>query len=179
MKSPTLLGLFLFLTLPMLAQQQKNVEPRSIEVQTVSNKAGDRPQIALIKKTKSGVADWFNIFGGTSYERATDVTTSPDGGYIILGSTSSYGNGNYDLILIKTDADGQQEWFKTFGDFYNEYGVSIQTAPSGNYIIAATKQLCTGKKNDFSLCKDYPWKLELDPSGNLIKEQVSDQAVKR
>ncbi|GAB5555714.1 MAG: hypothetical protein Sapg2KO_53050 [Saprospiraceae bacterium] len=179
MKSPTLLVLFLFLTLPMLAQQQQNAESRSIAVQTVTNTAGDRPQIALIKKTKSGVADWFSIFGGTSYERASDVTETPDGGYIILGSTSSYGNGNYDLILIKTDANGQQEWFKTFGDFYNEYGESIELSPSGNYLIGATKQLCTGKKNNFSLCKDYPWQLELNPSGNLIKEQVSDQAVKR
>lgn len=185
MKSPMLWCAFLLWTLPILAQQTKKMDAPNqmesdlIEVQTASNAPGDYPQIALLQKNERGAVNWFSIFGGTSYEKAADVASTADGGYIILGATSSYGNGNYDLILIKTDATGQQEWFKTFGDFYNEYGKTIKVAANGNLLIEATKQLCTGEKNNFSKCKDYPWQLELDQTGKLVKEQIGDQPVKR
>ena len=92
--------------------------------------------VYLIKTDSSGDTLWTNTLGGSSYDTGYSVQQTSDGGYIIAGTTHSYGAGQYDVYLIKTDAFGDSLWTNTFGGSDDDYGYSVQQTADGGYIIA-------------------------------------------
>jgi hypothetical protein len=62
--------------------------------------------IFLIKTDANGNLQWAKTYGGTYWEEAYSVQQTSDGGYIVAGYTTSFGAGNRDFFLIKTDANG-------------------------------------------------------------------------
>ena len=92
--------------------------------------------VYLIKTDASGSQQWSKTFGGTGEDTGSSVQQTDDGGYIIAGTTDSFGAGGKDVYLTKTDDDGNQEWSKTFGGTVNDAGLSVQQATDGGYILA-------------------------------------------
>lgn len=69
----------------------------------------DASDIVFVKVDRDGNEEWKRIIGGSRMDRARSVTALSNGGYILTGSTQSYGSGNQDLLIIKTDASGAYE----------------------------------------------------------------------
>ena len=63
-----------------------------------------------------------------------------DGGFLIAGNAESYGNGNPDVYLLRTDAAGEQIWQKTYGGSGSDYGWFLLEAPDAGYAIAGEKE---------------------------------------
>jgi uncharacterized delta-60 repeat protein len=102
---------------------------------TYSFGAGDY-DIFLIKTDANGNIQWAKTYGGTDDEEVSSVQQTSDGGYIVAGLTRSFGAGGDDIFLIKTDANGNIRWAKTFGGTYSDRATSVQQTSDGGYIVA-------------------------------------------
>ncbi len=96
---------------------------------------------------------WTKTFGGIYSESGSSVEQTSDGGYIIAGSTTSFGSGQSDVYLIKTNSLGDTIWTRTFGGNLEDIGYSVEQTSDGGYIIAGPTQSYGGPPEDFYLIK--------------------------
>jgi len=82
------------------------------------------------------VKSFAKTYGGTYEDIAYSVHQTSDGGYIVAGLTTSFGAGDYDIFLIKTDANGNVQWAKTYGGIDENGAFSVQQTSDGGYIVA-------------------------------------------
>ncbi|MEA3357598.1 MAG: hypothetical protein U9Q67_04150, partial [Patescibacteria group bacterium] len=104
---------------------------------TESFGAGGR-DFLLVKIDSQGKVEWSRTFGGSGDDEAYSVQQTSDGGYIIAGYTESFGPGDIDFYLVKTDSQGMEEWSKTYGGDVNSVAYSVQQTSDGGYIVAGT-----------------------------------------
>ncbi len=89
----------------------------------------------IIKINSAGTIQWQKTFRGTGTDRAYDIRQTTDGGFIIAGSTDSFGNGATDAWIIKLDSSGTLKWGKAIGGSAGENARTILEAYDGGYII--------------------------------------------
>lgn len=139
-----------------------------VEVSTVHCGSSDECDIQVVKKDADGKMVWRKILGGSSYDKAGEIISTGDGGYLVLGSTSSFGSGNYDVFLARLNKDGQILWQKSYGGFFNEYGLKISMAEGQDvFEIEGTQQICT-TPNVSDQCRDQAWSFRIDSNGKKI-----------
>jgi pimeloyl-ACP methyl ester carboxylesterase len=104
--------------------------------------------------------EWTQPYGGTSSDTARALVRTSDGGYAIAGYTNSYGAGQADAWLVKTDANGNTQWSKTYGGADADYANALVQTVDGGYALAGLTYSYGAGGTDF-------WLVKADSSGNL------------
>ena len=63
------------------------------------------------------------------------VRQTDDGGFILVSSTTQYGNLYCDVYLVKTNLDGEIVWSRTYGGALTDLGLDVKQTDDGGYII--------------------------------------------
>ena len=123
--------------------------------------------VYLVKTDANGDLLWEKTFGGADYDKGYSVRQTSDDGFIITGWTNSSGAGGTDVYLIKTDAEGNASWEKTFGGTNDDQGYSVQETSDGGYIITGT----TNSQHDPCNTEYDVYLIKTDANGNLLWEK--------
>src|SRR5690606_35070494 len=73
-------------------------------------------EIALLKISQSGNIVWARKYTGAGNDLPYSIIELPDSGFIIVGSTTSFGAQSEDIIVIRTNNFGIPLWTKTIGE---------------------------------------------------------------
>ncbi|WP_146201627.1 hypothetical protein [Sediminitomix flava] len=106
--------------------------------------------LSLWKISSTGTQEWKYTFGGRETEEVAEMIQSNDGGYVIVGSSDSYGSGRdiKDIWAIKVDKNGKQVWTHTYGSATSiDEGKAIIPAHDGGYVIMGTTYNLGGESN--------------------------------
>jgi hypothetical protein len=140
--------------------------------------------IWVVKLSQTGVIQWQKCLGGSSYEWGAFIQQTTDGGYIVLGTTTSNdgdvsGNhGGYDIWLVKMSQTGVIQWQKCLGGTALEGVGSIHLTTDGGYILAGSTASNNGDVSGWHAGYDiddngntYPlpdcWLVKLDNAGTI------------
>jgi hypothetical protein len=101
-------------------------------------------KLLLMKTDENGSMEWEKEFFPNSpyyYSGGGAVQLTSDGGYIV-GGTSRNDNWSTEILLLKTDENGSEQWNRTFGNSgWDEwdYGYTVIETVDGDYILGGTQ----------------------------------------
>ncbi len=122
--------------------------------------------VFLVKVNEEGETLWTRTYGGEGNDYGYDIIATPDSSYLIVGSTSSFGQGSSDVYLIKIDNNGRIIWQRTYGGVYPDGGFSITFTYDSCYVISGyTKSFSNNLDCDLYL-------LKINQNGELLWEKI-------
>jgi hypothetical protein len=77
-----------------------------------------------------------NRYGGASSDQCMGIANAPEGGFMLVGSTWSFGAGSSDGWIVRTNSEGDSLWSKTYGASSYERFTSIISTRDGGFAIA-------------------------------------------
>lgn len=118
----------------------------------------------ILKLSAKGSVEWNKTFGEEGYEVPDYAIQTIDGGYAVVGHTTSYSDGLKDGWIVKIDSDGDLEWDKHYGGANNEVFHFIDQTKNGDYIVL-------GYTSSFG-DQDNMWYLKLDKNGEIDQNKT-------
>jgi len=114
---------------------------------------GTDNDLLLVKFNSSGVEEWTKTVGGAEHDYGSSVAQTSDGGYVMTGYSNSYGGTDVDLLLVKFNSSGVEEWTKTVGGALNDYGYSVAQTSDSGYVVTGQSASYGGTDIDLLLVK--------------------------
>ncbi len=110
---------------------------------------------------------WMKEYGGLENEDLRDFIQTSDGGYILVGQTSSFGAGGSDIWVLKVNSDGDSIWTNIIGEVDDDYCSSVVQTNDGGYVVSGQ----IGNEINGSLIK-------IDASGDLLWSKKINREIR-
>jgi hypothetical protein len=94
---------------------------------------GDNLQ--LIRTDSNGDTLWTRGYGGANFDICAVAKQTSDGGFVLAGASKSWGAGNYDYLVIKTDSMGVVQWSNVYGGTADDRANDIIEISTGGYMV--------------------------------------------
>ena len=120
---------------------------------------GTSSDIWVLKLSSEGDVEWQKAYGGDADDSAYYVQQTMDGGYIVVGNTNSFGDGD-DIWVLKLSPVGDVEWQKTYGGDADDSAYYVQQTMDEGYIVV-------GNTNSFGDGSIDFWVLRLSSTGDV------------
>ncbi|MGB3340756.1 MAG: hypothetical protein WBB37_04665 [bacterium] len=91
--------------------------------------------VYLVRTDALGDTLWTRTYGGDEYDYSYSLCKTPDNGFVLAGTSSSFGQGD-EVYIIKTDSLGNQLWAKTYGGSLSDGAYAVRETYDEGYIIA-------------------------------------------
>lgn len=143
---------------------------RTNSVTTLNDLSGEGDAF-LLAVDDGGNYRWQKLYGGPGYDEALVVLPALDGGVYLAGNTASYGNGNMDYWLVRTDGSGTVIWQKAFGGTGDEF-LCAAAMTSSNTILLAGISTSSEVMYAVSSRNSVYWILCLNDAGNIIWQKT-------
>ena len=135
----------------------------------------------ILKLDPVGEEEWQLTLGGIGNDQLQSIQQTPDGGFIIGGSSDSspiqnqegktIGNkseeskGSFDYWIIKLSANGEVEWEKTFGGMFSDQLKTVLITEDGYLVGGTSNSLISGNKSAQNLGMNDFWIVKLNEEG--------------
>jgi hypothetical protein len=94
----------------------------------------------LVRVDAAGNHLWNQSYGGPEFESLNDLVEVSSGGFALVGHTRSYGAGNWDIWVVRTDAAGNLLWHQPYGGINYDLGYSIIELTTGGFMFCGATQ---------------------------------------
>ncbi len=128
----------------------------------------------IVKLNSIGSIEWQKCLGGSGYEQATSIEQTSEGGYIVVGLTTSNDgdvSGNHeDAWVVKLNSTGSILWQKCLGEYDCAYlAFSIEQTSDNGYVVAGFRASNEAEEVSGILIK-------LDNSGSINWQMCFDKS---
>jgi len=107
----------------------------------------------LVKTDMNGNEMWNSPIGGPDLDDFWCVRETSDRGFILTGCTSSFGSGETDMWIVRTDSLGNETWSFTIGGDGFDGGREIKQTASDEYIVVGSSESFSSGMDDVFLVK--------------------------
>ena len=127
--------------------------------------------------------EWRRSYGGSGEDGCDFVQVMPDGGELFAGYTSSYGAGGEDIWLLRTAANGDSLWSRTYGGTGSDWIEDFRQTQNGDFILVGWCGIYGGSERVMRLnaAGDVRWTQVFDYSdaghGNFVAETADGGVV--
>lgn len=122
---------------------------------------GEQANALVIRCTQAGEIIWAKSLATSGMETPIKVIQTSDGGFAIVGLTTSGSLGDADVLVVKLQDDGSVTWSKVYGGAAEDRGLGIMEVAGNNLLISGSTRSFGAGQRDALLMK-------LEADGDVI-----------